>query len=337
MNKSHFFDLVNHPEELNKETLQSLTEIVTEYPWFQVGRMLLVKNLHMLDHVRYNSELKVAAAHISDRARLFDLIHKPVEKAEETIEETCIDQAESKGKDILPLESDTVDEVDVKVDGGSNEKKPSFPSTSSVGISTKVKSLTDYFQSSDVYQTGEGMNVDFTIPVVKGKVPEITDTPDDLKIEGADLPGYDTPETTAYQLSEGVAYHEVTEENRSFSDWLNMLQHVPIQQEAILKEKPVQKRSQQIIDNFLTMERPRLIPVEKTEQEPSAISDQVASAGNDSDDLMSETLASIYIKQKYYRKAISIFDKLRLKYPEKNTYFADQISELEKLIINNKK
>lgn len=334
MNKSHFFDLVNHPEDLDKETLQSLTEIVTEYPWFQAGRMLLVKNLHMLDHVRYNSELKVTAAHISDRARLFDLIHNPVVKAEEIIAEALIDHPESIVQDILPVANDA---VDVKIDGGQNIEESPVSSTSSVGISTKVKSVSDYFQSSDVYQTDDGTNVDFSIPVIKGKASENTDAPDDLKIEGADSLDYDTPENTGYQLSEGVTYHEVADENRSFSDWLNMLQHVPIQQKVIQEEKPVQKRSQQIIDNFLTMERPRIIPVGKKDQEPSSISDQVASASNDSDDLMSETLASIYIKQKHYRKAISIFEKLRLKYPEKNTYFADQISELEILIINNKK
>jgi len=337
MNKSHFFDLLNHPEDLDKETLQSLTEIVTEYPWFQVGRMLLVKNLHMLDHVRYNSELKMAAAHIPDRARLFDLIHKPVERDEKKLEEALIDQTESKAQNILPVDSNARDEVDVNMDDGQNEAEASVSSTSSVGISTKVKSVSEYFQSSDVYQTGEGTNVDFSIPVIKGETPGITDTPDDLEIEGADLLDYDTPETTGYQLSEGFTYHEVTEENRSFSDWLNMLQHVPIQQEILPEAKPVQKRSQQIIDNFLTMERSRIIPAGKPDEKPSSISDQVASATNDSDDLMSETLASIYIKQKHYRKAISIFEKLRLKYPEKNTYFANQINELEKLIINNKK
>ena len=332
MNKSRFFDLVKHPEDLDKETLQSLTEIVTEYPWFQAGRMLLVKNLHLLDHVRYNSELKLAAAHISDRARLFDLIHKSAEKDEDVIEDSLLEKTGPEVRNSTPG-----DEVEVRVDADESVKEALTSKSSSVGISTNVKSVSDYFHSNDVYQTDDGTNVDFSIPANKDQVAAIKGTPNDLKMQGVDFLDYEALGTTGYQLSEGIAYHEVTEENRSFSDWLNVLQYTPIQQEGMVEEKPVQKRSQQIIDSFLNTERTRIIPVEKQDQKPSAIGDQVASATNDSDDLMSETLASIYIKQKHYRKAISIFEKLRLKYPEKNTYFADQMSELEKLIIHNKK
>lgn len=49
-----------------------------------------------------------------------------------------------------------------------------------------------------------------------------------------------------------------------------------------------------------------------------------------------ETLAQIYIKQKRFDRALEIIQSLRLKYPEKNVYFADQIRFLEKLITNTK-
>ncbi|MDR0976793.1 MAG: tetratricopeptide repeat protein, partial [Prevotellaceae bacterium] len=48
------------------------------------------------------------------------------------------------------------------------------------------------------------------------------------------------------------------------------------------------------------------------------------------------TLAKIYIKQQRYEKALEIIKKLSLNYPNKNSYFADQIRFLEKLIINAK-
>ena len=53
-------------------------------------------------------------------------------------------------------------------------------------------------------------------------------------------------------------------------------------------------------------------------------------------EVMTETLAHIYIKQGKYEKAIEIIRRLSLKYPKKNRYFADQIRFMEKLIINNK-
>ncbi len=55
------------------------------------------------------------------------------------------------------------------------------------------------------------------------------------------------------------------------------------------------------------------------------------------DDLFfTETLANIYIKQQKYERALEIIKRLSLNYPEKNVYFANQISFLEKLIINKK-
>jgi len=60
-------------------------------------------------------------------------------------------------------------------------------------------------------------------------------------------------------------------------------------------------------------------------------------SGEISDDFFSETLANIYIKQKKYEKAIKIFKKLILQYPEKSVYFADQIRFCEIVVENQKK
>lgn len=49
-------------------------------------------------------------------------------------------------------------------------------------------------------------------------------------------------------------------------------------------------------------------------------------------DFMTETLADIYLRQGYYAKAIRAFEHLRLKYPEKSTYFGDRIAKIKKAI-----
>jgi hypothetical protein len=75
-------------------------------------------------------------------------------------------------------------------------------------------------------------------------------------------------------------------------------------------------------------------PARKDDGEYVPVNDSHTADKLPDDDLFfTETLANIYIKQQKYERACEIIKRLNLKYPEKNIYFASQISFLEKLII----
>lgn len=100
-------------------------------------------------------------------------------------------------------------------------------------------------------------------------------------------------------------------------------------------QTPQTSHTEQLIDNFIEHSSERI----SLSATPTRLPDIATTDGpqtGDDEDYFTETLSRIYIKQGHYEQAIEIIRKLMLDYPKKNSYFADQIRFLEKLIINNK-
>lgn len=76
MNKDQFHQYLNYPNQLDANSLLELDELVKEYPYFQAARMLYVKNLKNEENIRFNRQLKFAAASISNRQLLFGLLNR---------------------------------------------------------------------------------------------------------------------------------------------------------------------------------------------------------------------------------------------------------------------
>ncbi|WP_286440938.1 MULTISPECIES: tetratricopeptide repeat protein [unclassified Myroides] len=140
-------------------------------------------------------------------------------------------------------------------------------------------------------------------------------------------------------------------EKYSFQEWLKLSKQQPIVRELDTKKEENQpekdekeeiiaedekkfqkslKKKQALIDKFIET-NPKIIPTKKATVSPINIELSV----QENTSLMTETLAKIYLEQKKYQKAIQAYEILILKYPEKSSFFANQILDIKALQQHN--
>ncbi|PRX56330.1 hypothetical protein [Flagellimonas meridianipacifica] len=129
------------------------------------------------------------------------------------------------------------------------------------------------------------------------------------------------------QLGIGKPLSFTKSEKHSFVEWLQLTSDETTK--AIDVVEPIEidkKRKFELLDKFIE-NNPKIVPKEESQ----ARVDIKDSVRMDKNELMTETLAKVYLEQKKYKKAIQAFKILSLKYPEKSGFFADQIRAVKKL------
>ena len=118
---------------------------------------------------------------------------------------------------------------------------------------------------------------------------------------------------------------ESTEEEQKmlFVDWV--LSYRNSEKES--ENRPLESKIE-IIDSFLE-KNPKITNRKKKSDEQDFLNLASDIKFNKSE-LMTETLAKIYVKQKKVKKALYAYKILSLKYPEKSSFFANQIKKLQK-------
>ena len=113
----------------------------------------------------------------------------------------------------------------------------------------------------------------------------------------------------------------------SFADWVIYSSKGKIEPQV---SKSSLEDKIKLIDTFLE-NQPKIPPVRQ--DQPKV--DLSESNEFNRDELMTETLAKVYLQQKKYKKALYAYKILSLKYPEKNSFFADQIKRIKQLQQNS--
>ncbi len=118
-------------------------------------------------------------------------------------------------------------------------------------------------------------------------------------------------------------------------DYVAYLMEVENSGEQKRESPSLHLKGQELIDSFIEKNGDGRIQLNDTPEYLPELQEDNENAEPD-EGFFTETLAKIYVKQGRYEQALEIIQRLNLNFPKKNSYFADQIRFLEKLILNNK-
>ena len=298
MTQTDFTYLLKNPKNTNEEQTRDLKSMINKYPYFQSARAIYLKGLKNKNSTKYNQELKVTAAYTSDRSILFDFITSDVF-----------------------LQNNISKQIKQTV-----EQLKTFNLTDAEDISINKSVVIDEALRKRIEET-KGV-LDPKLYEVKDIEQEIKPT-FEIRTEEIEI----APEK---QLKIGKPLEFDKNETHSFGEWLKLTSFKPIVRKEtieVTEEKVDSKTKQfQLIDKFI-QSNPKIQPIKKE----STSFNPIKTESNQTESLMTETLARIYLEQKNYKKAIQSYKILSLKYPEKSGFFADQIKAVKKLQEQNNK
>jgi len=298
--------LLQHPEAITSSQTEALAKKIKQYPYFQPLHALYLRGLKQKDSYKYNNTLKVTAAHTTDRSVLFDYI------TSETFNQNEISQQIKQTTEYI--KSISVKEVD------------DISVNKSVTIDDALKEhikATEGVLDPQLFKAREKPE-----RIIEEEVPKIEDS-----IISVDVKNIKPDD----KLNIGKPLEFDKTESHSFAEWLKITSFKPIvrsyeeqQPQIEIKDKSPIQNKLDIIDKFIS-DNPKIKPVAHYQPKPKLINNDK----DISDSLMTETLARIYLEQKNYNKAIQSYKILSLKYPEKSSFFADQLKLITELKDNN--
>lgn len=294
MDKNKLIELLNDPAKIREAEVSSLDTIIFQHPYFYPARVLNLIGLKNISSFRFENKLKQVSALSPNRHVLFFALNPPA--------------------DILLEKSE-----EVAVESISQEK------------ATEVDFLLD--DNLEVAKTeDENYNQDVVTETSDDTLLEIGDAATkeekyfDPQLYTLEIPSEELDENSVKSLSPKTKSEKPKQKDKLVIEGAyDITRHTA----DIPAEKGAANGNQDtLIEKFIET-NPRIVPKQPPKETPEEQEDISLKSTQEPEDAASEPLAKIYIAQGLFDKAISIYQKLGLKYPEKRAYFAAQIEKLQ--------
>ncbi|MFD0835251.1 hypothetical protein ACFQ0I_05710 [Mariniflexile aquimaris] len=313
MNPKEFTYLLQKPQAINLEQTDGVKSIIDEFPYFQSARAIYLKGLKNEGSYKYNQELKTTAAYTTDRSILFDFI-------------TSEDFKQNEISQYIKQNTGRLNDIEIDVEDISVNKKVIIDDDLSRQISESSDILDPVLFEPKHKLHNKIAYFDF-------------DTSEDVEEESLDNTPQETSASEILEIGKPLEFDK--KETHSFNEWLKLATFNPIKRNENESEDTTQSETTttpdknkkfELIEKFIA-ENPKINPITATSSKINIAEAQMIQP----EALMTETLARIYVEQKNFKKAIQSYKILSLKYPEKSSFFANQIKAIEQLQEQNNK
>jgi hypothetical protein len=308
MNRNDFIGIIQDNRNIDRHTIDEIREMLDMFPYFQSAHMLLLKGLFNTSDIKFESQLKQSALYTADREVLYHLLKK---ESRPITGQSEVSKTRDEGK------YDSVDNQQTVIESGKNSQEiiNEIEKNESAKDDTRqnefsLHGLPRSLLVSEESDTDESVNIIFLLDDEEDKSEEriVYMDPSILVSEKEDLLELDLTENVLSASYTPSVEHEI---------------------EAKAEKHDRRQEQADLIDKFI-ITNPRIEPSRvKSDLPPD---DKYKYHTEEKGVFITETLAKIYVNQGYYSKAIDIYEKLSLKFPEKSSYFAAQIEKVKELI-----
>ncbi|MCH9821833.1 MAG: hypothetical protein K0U33_00575 [Bacteroidetes bacterium] len=305
MNFNWLTESIENPAVL-LQSKSELQELKQRYPYLSSLYVFDAKLEQLESGLDYQDKIKKAAIYASNRSALYEYVIKP------NVEEAIANQEKNTTKNAV-------------IDSTTSQSKTEQAQLDVV----PERSLTQKEKDEKRALEKEILNHAISASILKESASSLTKSQkDEAEIKETEVLKKPTPEEPKIELDNSMGV----------LDWLNSSlvketvhsntsTSTPVVQKSQLIEKFIKGGEEKI---HLTKEvTPTLLQIERPQTEFFSPENMAKMSLAENEDFVTETLAKIYAQQGNIKKAISAYEKLSLKIPEKSNYFARLIQELK--------
>lgn len=325
MDTERFNFLLNNPSGATKDDVLLLQDAVKDYPYSQALHILRAKICFKLDIEDKNKRLSTAAIYASKRAILKEVIQ--TDAYLESIEEVVAYQ----DLPIIELDLESTDKTIFETSESTTSDSASIFDEVLKNLQ-KLKSLREQFLFLESESSGERTDKQEVEEVAQEQLQEETEPSKKPKREKSKTVKKEKKKETHHGKKEKI--ENLQKKDLELDSKVNEYFIAEISQKDPYesKEKTDKLATQEhIIEKFI-QEQPSIgnIKKELEKSQEEITKDLSEKSTKFGDDLISENLAIILLKQGKKERAMDIYRKLIWKLPQKKAYFAARIEEIKK-------